>query len=290
VDVDEFGQISIDCIEKAITPRTRVIIPVHYSGQAADLTEILDLAARHGMDVIEDAAHAAGSVYQGRKIGRFGRTTAFSFYATKNMTTGEGGMITTDDEDLADRMRRLALHGMSRDAWRRYTEAGSWYYEVTEAGFKGNMTDLQASIGIHQLRRLDGFISRRQAIASLYTQAFSVLPGVRTPVEQPDRNHTYHLYPIQVDEEKAGLSRSALIDALRAARIGTSVHFVPLHRHPYYRDKFALLPTNFPMAENIYRGLISLPIYPAMVDTDIQDVVEAVQTIFKSASKSTVAA
>ncbi|HEX5430689.1 MAG TPA: DegT/DnrJ/EryC1/StrS aminotransferase family protein [Bryobacteraceae bacterium] len=278
VDVDEHYQISLDAIERAITPRTRAIVPVHYAGQACDLDEILNLARRRGIVVIEDAAHAAGSEYKGRKIGVHGRAVCFSFYATKNMTTGEGGMITTEDGDLAARMRRLALHGMSRDAWKRYTKAGSWYYEVVEPGFKFNMTDIQASLGIHQLRRLDGFIAARQRMAARFREAFEDMPELALPRERPFRNHAYHLFPVRLIEGRSPLGRDAFIEELKRSNIGTSVHFIPLHRHPAYRDGYGLRPESFPIAERLYRGLVSLPLYPKMSDDDIEDVIAAVRS------------
>ena len=277
VDVDANLHLSLEAVQAAIGPRTRAIVPVHYAGLACSLDEIFLLAARHGIPVVEDAAHAAGSEYAGRRIGAHGPAVCFSFYATKNMTTGEGGLIATGDDALAARMRRLALHGMSRDAWKRYTEAGSWYYEVLEPGYKYNMTDIQASLGIHQLRRLDGFIRRRQEIAALYDRAFAGLSGILLPPRLPGRNHTFHLYPIRLARGREGLNRSQFIERLRARNIGSSVHFIPLHRHPLYRDRFGLRPERFPVAEEAYRGMLSLPIYPKMTDGDAADVVAAVR-------------
>jgi len=278
VDVRDDYQISVESIERALTPKTKAIVPVHYAGQACDLQEILDLARARGIPVVEDAAHAAGCEYSGRKIGTYGQATAFSFYATKNMTTGEGGMITTEDDGLAERMRVLSLHGMSRDAWKRYTETGSWYYEVVEAGYKANMTDIQAALGIHQLRRLDGFIRRRQQIAATYRGAFSDLPELLLPKELPDRNHVYHLYPVQLDVDRLRIDRAQFIGELQKARIGASVHFIPLHRHPFYRQ-LGYEPADFPSAERIYRGLLSLPLYPKMSADDVADVTAAVREI-----------
>jgi dTDP-4-amino-4,6-dideoxygalactose transaminase len=279
VDVDQDFQISPEAIRRAIGPRTKAIIPVHYAGQSCSLAEISALAESHGIPLIEDAAHAAGAEYDGRKIGLHGRAVCFSFYAIKNMTTGEGGMITTNDDDFAARIRLLALHGMSRDAWKRYTEAGSWYYEVLEPGYKYNMTDIQAALGIHQLRRLDGFIHRRQQIAAMYDSAFSDLPELRLPARLPGRNHTFHLYPIRLNADNSRLNRSAFIDKLRARNIGTSVHFIPLHRHPFYRDRYGYQPEHFPVCEEIYQGLLSLPLYPKMTDRDATDVIDAVREI-----------
>jgi dTDP-4-amino-4,6-dideoxygalactose transaminase len=277
VDVDENFHMSFEAVCRAITPRTKAIVPVHYGGQACSLREILALADAHGIPVVEDAAHAAGADYDGRKIGSHGRAVCFSFYAIKNMTTGEGGMVTTDDDNLAARIRLLSLHGMSRDAWKRYTEAGSWYYEVLEPGYKYNMTDIQAALGIHQLRRLDGFIRRRQEIAAMYDEAFSDLPEVLLPPRLPGRNHTFHLYPIRLNADLLHMNRSEFIDELRARNIGTSVHFIPLHRHPFYRERYDYQPEQFPVCEQIFQGLLSLPLYPKMTDRDAEDVIEAVR-------------
>ncbi len=280
-DVDENFHMSLEAVGRAITPRTKAIVPVHYGGQACSLREILALAGNHGIPVVEDAAHAAGAEYAGSKIGSHGRAVCFSFYAIKNMTTGEGGMITTNDEDLAARIRLLSLHGMSRDAWKRYTVAGSWYYEVLEPGYKYNMTDVQAALGIHQLRRLDGFVRRRQEIAAMYDSAFSDLPEILLPPRLPGRNHTFHLYPIRLNADLMQFDRSEFIDELRARNIGTSVHFIPLHRHPLYQERFGYAPEQFPVAESIYRGLLSLPLYPKMSDDDVEDVIRAVRAILR---------
>jgi dTDP-4-amino-4,6-dideoxygalactose transaminase len=279
VDVDENFQISLSAAERAVTPRTRAVIPVHYAGQSCDLDSVYEFARSHGLAVVEDAAHAAGSEYAGRKIGASGSAVCFSFYAIKNITTGEGGMITTGDAELAARMRVLSLHGMSRDAWKRYTEAGSWFYEVVEPGYKDNMTDLQAALGIHQLRRLDAFIRRRQEIAAAYDEAFGELPEVLLPVRLPNRNHVFHLYPIRLRLDRLHLNRAGFIEALAERRIGASVHFIPLHRHPFYRNTYGYSENQFPVAESIYQGLVSLPLYPKMTDGDVADVVSAVREI-----------
>jgi dTDP-4-amino-4,6-dideoxygalactose transaminase len=279
VDVDPDFQISVEAVRRAITPRTKAILPVHYAGQPCSLTDILRLADDRGVAVVEDAAHAVGAEYDGRKIGTHGRAVCFSFYATKNMTTGEGGMVTTNDDALAERIRLLSLHGMSRDAWKRYSEVGSWYYEVSEAGYKYNMTDIQAALGLHQLRRLDAFIRRRQQIARMYDEAFSDLPEVVIPPRLPGRTHTYHLYPVRLRRELLQLSRSEFIEELRRRNIGASVHFIPLHRHPFYRHRFGYRPEQFPVAEELYAELVSLPLYPKMSDEDAWDVIRAVRDI-----------
>lgn len=282
VDIDRNFLMSAETVRRAITPRTKAIVPVHYAGQAADLREILQVAEGQRIAVVEDAAHAAGAAYAGARIGSHGRAVCFSFYATKNMTTGEGGMITTNDDALAGRLRLLSLHGMSRDAWKRYTEAGSWYYEVLEPGFKYNMTDLQASLGIHQLRRLDGFIRRRREIADMYDHAFSNMPELLLPERLPGRTHTFHLYPVRVNPRLAQFNRSEFIEELRARKIGASVHFIPLHRHPFYQRRYGYRAEQFPVAEEIYQGLLSLPLYPKMTDQDAADVIAAVRGIVAS--------
>ncbi|HTM48849.1 MAG TPA: DegT/DnrJ/EryC1/StrS family aminotransferase [Bryobacteraceae bacterium] len=279
VDVDSNFLVTAAAIERAITPRTKAIVPVHYGGQSCDLDPILALAARHHLPVVEDAAHGAGSAYRGRMIGVHGKATIFSFYATKNMTTGEGGMITTGDSALERRLRTLALHGMSRDAWARYSAAGSWCYEVSEPGYKYNMTDIQAAIGIHQLRKLNSFIGRRHAIARRYDEAFADLPEIRTPRRLPHRTHTYHLYPICLDASRLSIDRAGFIEQLSRRGIGASVHFIPLHRHPFYASAYGYDPARFPVAERLFAGLLSLPGYPRMTARDVEDVIAAVRDI-----------
>lgn len=288
VDVGEDFNVPPEAIERAITPRTRAIIPVHYGGQPCDLEAIYAIAARYNLPIVEDAAHAVGATYQSHKIGSDSLrpatsdlriVTCFSFYATKNMTTGEGGMITTADDELAERMRLLSLHGMSRDAWKRYTSAGSWYYEVVVAGYKYNMTDIQAALGIHQLRRLDSFIAARQCIAHLYDQAFAEIPEIKTPAVHPDRSHVYHLYVIRLNLERLSIDRAQFIEELRALNIGTSVHFIPVHRHPFYRETFGYHPGDFPVADRLYEQIISLPLFPKMTDEDVRDVIQAVRAV-----------
>ena len=285
VDIGPDFQIDPAAVEKAITGKTRAIMPVHYAGQACDLSAIYDLASRHNLAVVEDAAHAIGSTYQGQMIGSdslssgypdLRRATAFSFYANKNMTTGEGGMVTTAADELARALRTLSLHGMSKDAWKRYTNSGSWFYEVVAAGFKSNMTDIAASLGIHQLRRLDGFIKTRQRYARIYDDAFRDLEVVGTPITHPDRNHVYHLYAIQLDLTQLTIDRAVFIDKLKELNIGASVHFIPLHLHPFYRDQFGYHAGDLPQADSLYESVLSLPLYPRMSERDVNDVIEAV--------------
>jgi len=284
VDVDANGLICPAALTRAITRNTKAVVPVHFAGQACDLDSVLRIAANHGLDVVEDAAHAVGASYCGRPIGTHGRATAFSFYATKNMTTGEGGMVTTNDDSLAVLIRRLVLHGMSRDAWKRYTEAGSWYYEVLEPGYKDNMTDVQAALGIHQLKRLESFIQGRREMAALYDRAFQSLEELELPAELPGRRHVYHIYPIRL-RPGSGIDRGAFIEEMKQANIGTSVHFIPLHRHPYYRDALGCRNEDFPMAEKLYEGYVSLPLYPRMTADDANDVIREVHRVLAAARR-----
>jgi dTDP-4-amino-4,6-dideoxygalactose transaminase len=288
VDVSEDLNITPEAIEAAITPRTKAIVLVHYGGQACDLNAIYALADKYNLPIVEDAAHAVGTTYHGHKIGSDAlhrrtsnaqHATVFSFYATKNMTTGEGGMITTADGTLAERMRLLCLHGMSRDAWKRYTSAGSWYYEVTMPGYKDNMTDIQASLGIHQLRRLDDFINIRQRYAQLYDEAFADVREIMTSVLHADRNHVYHLYVIRLNLDHLAIDRAEFIEALKAHNIGTSVHFIPVHLHPFYQERFGYRRGDLPRAEVIFDQIVSLPLYPRMTEADVHDVIHAVKQI-----------
>ncbi|MEW6510887.1 MAG: DegT/DnrJ/EryC1/StrS aminotransferase family protein [Bacteroidota bacterium] len=293
VDVGEDFNVTPEAVEAAITPRTRAIMIVHYGGQACDVDRFYEIAARHKLPIVEDAAHAIGSTFRGKKIGADGlspngvtRATAFSFYATKNMTTGEGGMITTGDEELAVKMRLYALHGMSKDAWKRYTSAGSWFYEVVAPGYKDNMTDIQAAIGIHQLRKLDDFIAVRQRYARIYDEAFASIPEAATPPVRADRNHIYHLYALRLRFDRLAIDRAKFIEELKAQNVGASVHFIPVHLHPYYRDTFGYARGSLPVAERIYDEIVSLPLYPRMSEADIKDVITAVSCIIQSHRRS----
>jgi dTDP-4-amino-4,6-dideoxygalactose transaminase len=267
-----------DAIERAITPRTKAIIPVHYGGQACDMERIGAIARAHRLFLIEDAAHAIGVEGHGRRVGTLGSTASFSFYVTKNVTTGEGGAVTTDDEQLADRIRRLSLHGISRDAWKRYSAEGTWYYEVLEPGQKCNLTDVAAAIGIPQLEHMHAFHARRAELAARMTEGLRGLPGIQTPRSLPYSNHVWHLYVIEVDETKAGTSRDQMIEELKRRNIGTSVHFIPLHRHPAYQ-RYGVSAEGLPISEEIFRRIISLPLYPKMSESDVDDVVSAVRDI-----------
>lgn len=273
--------IAVEGIERAITGKTKAIIPVHYGGQACAMDEIQALATKHGVLVVEDAAHAAGTEYKGRKIGAGSRVACFSFYATKNMTTGEGGMATSNDEELIQRMKVLSMYGIAdaRQIWQRYAPKGSWWYDIVDLGYKYNMMDIQAALGIQQLRKLEGFIARRAQIARMYTDAFELMPEIRPPVVVPSGRHAWHLYPILLDLDRLTIDRDAFIEELRVEQIGTSVLYIPLHLHTYYRERFGYRAEQFPTALDLYRRLINLPISPRMSDADVMDVLSAVQTI-----------
>jgi len=271
--------IDVEKISAVITPKTRAIIPVHYAGQPCEMDEIMEIATKHKLLVIEDAAHAIAAEYKGRKVGTIGDVTCFSFYATKNLMTGEGGMVTTNHAELAEKIRILSLHGMSKDAWKRYTATGSWYYEVLSPGYKYNMTDIQASLGIHQLQKLEIFQKRREEIVKAYNQAFAGLDAVVPPFVQPGVKHAWHLYVIKIVPERLKIDRNRFIEALKEEGVGTSVHFIPVHLHPYYREKFGFKRGDFPRAEEAYDRVISLPLYPKMSDEDVGHVIEAVRKV-----------
>lgn len=277
----EADTLNIDpaAIRAAITPKTKAILPVHFAGQACDMDPIQELARTHGLTVIEDAAHAIPTRYKGRMVGTLSPLTCFSFYATKNLTTGEGGMVTTDDDRYADRIRLMALHGMSRDAWKRYTQGGAWSYEVLAPGFKCNLTDVAAAIGLPQLAHCDAFHRRRLEIVRKYNEAFAPLPGISIPAARDEMAHGWHLYVIRIDPDRIRISRDAFIDRLAERKIGVSVHFIPLHTQPYYRDTYGYRPNDFPRALAAFQRIISLPLYAKMSDGDVQDVIDAVSQI-----------
>jgi perosamine synthetase len=284
VDVQpDTANIDPGLVAAAITPRTRAIVPVHFGGQPCDMDELREIAGRAGVPLIEDAAHSLPASYRGNPVGSIGDITCFSFYATKTLATGEGGMAVTANPDWAARMRTLRLHGISRDAWKRYTAEGSWYYEVEEAGYKYNMTDLQASLGLAQLRKLDWMNRRRAEIAARYTAAFSLMDPLRVPGVRDDRRTSWHLYPLRL-APGVRLDRGALIDELGRRGIGTSVHFIPLHRHPFYADGLGYRDASFPVADDLYARSLSLPIYPGMTDGEVDRVIAEVTDIVRGAA------
>ena len=266
-------------LEAAITPRTRAVMVVHIAGLPAEMEAILAVTRPRGIPVVEDAAHAFPAKYRGHMIGTIGDMTAFSFYATKTLATGEGGMLTTSNPNYARRAALMALHGIGRDAWKRYSAEGSWYYEVLEPGYKFNMPDIAASLGLHQLGRRDWLLERRRTIAARYTSAFGQYEELETPPDPAYVEHAWHLYMLRLRPERLATNRDAFIRLLRDANIGTSVHFIPLHLHPYYRIRYQLAPQDFPNALDAYLREISLPIYPSMTDDDVADVIAAVEEI-----------
>ncbi len=266
-------------IEAAITAKTRAILPVHISGQSADLDPIHEIARRRNLRVIEDAAHAFPARYNGRMIGADGDIACFSFYATKTITTAEGGMLTTNNADWAERCRIMSLHGISHDAWKRYTAEGSWYYEVVAPGYKYNLTDVAAAMGVAQLRKANRMLERRAEIARRYTEAFGRHPELETPTVVPGIQHAWQLYILRLNLDRLKIDRARFIEELKARNIGASVHFIPLHLHPYYRETYGYRPEDFPLALREYRRALSLPIYSKMSDQDVNDVIEAVRDI-----------
>jgi len=262
-------------IERRVTPRTRGVIPVHFAGHPVDLDPIRELARRHRLAVVEDAAHALPARYRGQPIGSGDNPVAFSFYATKNLTTGEGGMLTGSSEFL-ERARVVSLHGMSGDAWKRYGKGGKWFYEILLPGFKYNMTDIQAALGLWQLKKLDGFEARRREIVARYNAAFAADPALETPTVRPDVEHAWHLYVLRLVPRALRIERDAFIEEMTRRNIGTSVHFIPIHLHPYYRDKYGYRPDSFPVAHASYERMVSLPLNVCLSDADVTDVIEAV--------------
>ncbi|MBM7581717.1 dTDP-4-amino-4,6-dideoxygalactose transaminase [Caldicoprobacter guelmensis] len=267
-------------IERAITPRTRAIIPVHYSGHPVELDYIYEIAEKYNLFVIEDAAHAVSAKYKGKFIGSSSNPVCFSFYATKNLTTAEGGMLTGDSEFI-EKARVISLHGMSKDAWRRYSKGGSWYYEVVMPGFKYNMTDIQASLGICQLKKLERFQARRREIVKMYNKHFSEEEALEIPVERPYVEHAWHLYVLRLNTQALKIDRNEFIEELAKRNIGTSVHFIPVHIHPYYRKKYNYKPEDFPVAYSNYLRMVSIPLCPKLTDNDVYDVIEAVLDVVK---------
>jgi dTDP-4-amino-4,6-dideoxygalactose transaminase len=299
---------------KRKTQNVSAILPVHIAGLPVDLDPIYAVAAQHNLAVVEDAAHAFPAQYKGRTIGGSlnSRTpprhaaasgahapdgallptpysllhaTCFSFYATKTITTGEGGMLCTEDPALAERCRVMALHGISQDAWKRYTAAGSWYYEIVAPGYKYNMTDIAAAMGLAQLRKADRMWRRRRQIAEGYNQAFGPIPELQIPADRADCQHAWHLYILRLNLEELTISRDQFIQELKARNIGASVHFIPLHLHPYYRETYGYRPSDFPVATREYQRVVSLPIYSRMSDADVEDVLGAVVGIVRAYRK-----
>jgi dTDP-4-amino-4,6-dideoxygalactose transaminase len=282
-DIGEDGNIDPRSIEERITPRTRVLMPVHLAGLPCRMEEIWALAARHGLQVVEDAAHAAGARIGDCRIGGDARSAAvaFSFYATKNITTAEGGMVTTFDAKLAERMRVLCLHGISRDAWNRYTDKGNWYYEVLEPGFKYNLSDLQSAVGIHQLRKLEGFLAVRREYVACYHERFRKLEEVDLPPGDLEGGHAWHLYVLRLRLERLRIGRGEFIEELRRRGVGASVHFIPVPMHPAFRDLAADERNACPRAAALYERIVTLPLYPAMTRAMVERVADVVEEVVR---------
>jgi dTDP-4-amino-4,6-dideoxygalactose transaminase len=279
VDIDP-ATLNIDpaAVEAAITPRTKAIMPVHYAGLAVDMDAILAIARRHGLKVVEDAAHALPTTHAGQLIGTLGSdVTVFSFYANKTITTGEGGMLVTRDPEIAARAKVMRLHGINRDAFDRFTaKVPSWYYEIVAPGFKYNLTDIAAALGLHQLKRARGFQVKRTELATRYNEALADLPLILPPMPAAGELHSWHLYVVRLKDD-AGISRDALIEALFAAGIGCSVHYIPLHLHPYWRERYDLKAADFPHSQKAYEQMLSLPLYTRMSTADVDRVVQALR-------------
>jgi dTDP-4-amino-4,6-dideoxygalactose transaminase len=270
------GLVDLDAVEAAIGPKTRAVVPVHLAGRPVDVERLYRLSAKHQIDVVEDAAHAIGAEWRGRKIGAEGHAVTFSFYPTKNITTIEGGAIATDDGNLAAEAERLALHGLSLGAWQRFSDKGFKHYVAVEPGFKFNMTDIQAALGLHQLPRLDGWIESRAGRWALYDQLLADLPLSLPAPPEADSRHARHLYQVLVEPE-AGQSRDEILDALTARRIGAGVHYIGVHLQPYYRERYSIAPGSLPVATDISERTLSLPLSPVLTEEDQEDVASALR-------------
>lgn len=282
-DIDPITlNIDVTEIEKKITPRTRAVIVVHFAGRPCDMDPIIELAKFYDIKIIEDCAHAIETLYKGKKAGTMGYAGCFSFYATKNITTGEGGMAISHDEELISRIKILALHGLSHDAWKRYSDIGYRHYYVEEAGFKYNMMDLQAAIGIQQLKKIEEFWQRREMIWKTYSEAFADLDiGIPAPVET-NTKHAYHIFTVRISPRQTGMGRDDFLMAMTARNIGVGVHYLSIPEHPYYQRELSLTPEDFPHALSFGRETVSLPISPKLTDQDINDVISAVRSTLLS--------
>jgi len=280
VDIDrETMNIDANLIEKNLSERTKAIIPVHFAGRPCDMDAIIDIARKYDLAVIEDAAHAIESRYKGKKVGNIGDITCFSFYATKNLVTGEGGMLTTNNEKWGEKAKVLRLHGLSKDAWKRYSEEGFRPYDVLYPGYKYNMMDLQAALGIHQLKRIETNLKVREKYWNLYNEAFDDIPGIITPMEEKHIKHARHLYNVLIEPEVFGMDRNKFIELLRKEKIGTGIHFIALHFHSYYAKNYALQRGDFPNAEYISDRTVSLPLSAKLTEEDIYYIIETVKRL-----------
>jgi len=268
-------------VERKISSRTKAIVPVHFAGRPCEMDRLCHIAEKNDLVLIEDCAHAIETEFRGKKAGTFGRLGCFSFYVTKNVVTGEGGMILTEDDELACRSKILALHGMDCDAWKRFSDEGYKHYMVTELGFKYNMMDIQAAIGIHQLKRVERYWERRQEIWNAYNEAFAELPVTRPADPDPRTRHAYHLYTLLIDETRAGISRDEFLGAMNRHNIGTGVHYLSIPEHPYYQQRFGWNPEDYPNAQRVGRQTVSVPLSAKLTDEDVKDVIRAVRSIIQ---------
>lgn len=283
VDVDRSTMtLNYDDVKRKITSRTKAIIPVHFAGRAADMDELQAISHEYGIHIINDAAHAIETEYHRKKIGAFADITSYSFYVTKNLTTAEGGMIVTDNEAIANRLKIYALHGMSKDAWKRFSDDGYKHYQVVFPGFKYNMTDIQASLGIHQLRKVDRLHKRREEVWNIYNDRLKHLPLILPAPQDPDSRHGLHLYIILVDDTKTNVTRDQLITELHRRNIGTGVHYLGLNWHPFYQQEFGYKIGDFPNSDFISERTLSIPFSAKLTDQDVEDVIEALEDIFKA--------
>jgi dTDP-4-amino-4,6-dideoxygalactose transaminase len=280
VDIEP-GTLLIDPkkIEEKITSRTRAIIPVHFAGHSCDMDTINSLAEKHNLLVIEDAAHALETKYKGKKIGNMGNATSFSFYANKNITTGEGGMVVTDDDDLAEQFQTMRLQGINRDAWKRYGKSGYTHWEQKMAGHKCNMSDINASIGIHQLKKIDSFLELRRKYVAMYDRGFADVPELKTLIRNNDSDHAHHIYIIALRLEQLTVDRDGFLDAMQESGIGVAVHYIALHLQPFYVENFKTKPQDYPVASNYSERILTLPLYPKMSEADVDRVINTVQDL-----------
>lgn len=283
VDIDAGTRnMDIEQLAAAIGPRTRAIIPVHFAGLPVDLDPLYALAQKNDIRVIEDAAHAIGTEYKGRRIGAFGDTQVFSFHPNKNMTTGEGGCVTTRDDQLARRVSLLRFHGIDREAWNRFGKSGSQQYSVIAPGYKYNMMDIQAALGIHQLERLDAFIDRRRDLAQRYQAELGEIAELALPtLPAYAHRHAWHLYCVLINVDEAGMTRDEFIEAMKSQNVGTGLHYQAVHLHPYYQENFGFSSGDFPIAEDVGERIVSLPLFPRMQDHDVDRTINAIKNVFR---------
>ncbi|MGE5497613.1 MAG: DegT/DnrJ/EryC1/StrS family aminotransferase [Syntrophothermus sp.] len=282
VDVDRFKMtIDLEDVKRKITERTKAIIPVHFAGRACQVDEIEEIAKQYNLRIIHDTAHAIETEFNGKKIGTYSDLSSYSFYVTKNVVTAEGGMVVTNDDELASKLKIYALHGMSKDAWKRFSDDGYKHYQVVFPGFKYNMTDIQASIGIHELKRVEEYSKRSKQIWDLYNNDLKALPLFLPPAPEENTRHAYHLYTILLDIDNARISRDELLASLHKMNIGTGVHYISLHLQPYYRDTFGYKMGDFPNAEFISERTLSIPFSAKLTDEDVSDVINSLKTILE---------